>query len=321
MTFRERNPVTIGLVSLTAIALALLAAFFSDDLPIIGGGVGYQAEFREAAGLKPQDQVQVAGIKVGKVTDVRLVRDHVVVSFRVRDAWLGDQTVAAIKIQTLLGQKVLALDPQGSGPLDPGTAIPLAHTLSPYDVVDAFNGLAGTIQGIDTTQLAQSFQVLTDTFHNTPNQLRGTLDGLSALSRTISSRDTQLSVLLSNTSRISHTLADRDGEFAKIIGDGGLLFAELQQRKDAISALLTGTRNLADQLTGLVDDNTAQLGPTLSQLNDLAGMLRANQDALAQGIRQLAPFARLFNNTAGNGRWIDSYICGLTAGQPGGNGC
>jgi phospholipid/cholesterol/gamma-HCH transport system substrate-binding protein len=43
--FRERNPYIIGIVSLTVIVLVVLAAFYSDDLPIIGGGTTYTADF------------------------------------------------------------------------------------------------------------------------------------------------------------------------------------------------------------------------------------------------------------------------------------
>ena len=46
-------------------------------------------------------------------------------------------------------------------------------------------------------------------------------------------------------------------------------------------------------------------------LDQLTGMLQRNQDALAKGIRNMAPFVRLFNNAVGNGRWFDNYICGL----------
>ncbi|MEU5694262.1 MCE family protein [Actinosynnema sp. NPDC020468] len=307
----QRNPVTVGLVGLTVIALLLLAAFYSDDLPIVGGGTTYSAEFSEAAGLVSGNEVRVAGVKVGKVTRVRLVDDRVVVSFKVKDAWVGDRSTAMIRIKTLLGQKFLALDPQGSRPLDPGDPIPKDRTLAPYDVQEAFNGLATTVGQIDTNQLADSFQVLSQTFEGSSDSVRGALDGLSALSKTISSRDDQLAQLLAGTKQISQTLADRNDQFEKLLADGNLLLGELRKRKDAITALLGGTRELSRQLTGLVADNTAQLKPALDQLDRVTTMLQRNQDALGRGLALLAPFYRVFANTLGNGRWFDTYICGL----------
>jgi len=46
--FRERNPVTIGAISLAVMAMLVLAAFKADHLPLIGGGDTYYASFSEA---------------------------------------------------------------------------------------------------------------------------------------------------------------------------------------------------------------------------------------------------------------------------------
>ncbi|MFF5986288.1 MCE family protein [Prauserella flavalba] len=310
-SFQKRNPIPIAVVGIVLMVLGTVAALNSDDLPIIGGGTTYTADFSEAAGLQADDEVRIAGVKVGKVTDVELAGDRVRVSFKVKDAWLGDRTSAAIKIKTLLGQKYVALDPVGDRALDPGDTIPRERTVAPYDVLEAFRGLSQTVDEIDTEQLAQSFDVLSETFADTPDDVRGALDGLSQLSNTIASRDQQLSTLLANTRQVSQTLADRDAELTKLIDDGNLLLAELARREQAISALLQGSQALATELQGLVDDNQGQLDPVLTQLDQLTGMLQRNQESLSEGIRRFAPFIRVFNNTIGNGRWFDNYICGL----------
>jgi phospholipid/cholesterol/gamma-HCH transport system substrate-binding protein len=310
-SFRSRNPIPIGIAGLVVIGLGLTVAMFSDDLPIIGGGTSYSAEFSEAAGLQPDDEVRIAGVKVGKVTDVELSGSNVAVTFKVKDAWVGDQTSAAIKIKNVLGQKYLSLEPDGRDVLDPSTPIPRDRTVAPYDVLEAFRGLAETTNAIDTTQLAQSFEVISQTFGDTPDDVKGALTGLQRLSTTISSRDQQLATLLSNTRKVSDTLADRDAEVVRLLQDGNLLLEEIDNRREAISTLLDGTQALAKELSGLVADNQKQLGPVLTSLDQLTGMLQRNQDALAQGIKNMAPFYRLFNNAVGNGRWFDNYICGL----------
>jgi len=310
-SFRSRNPIPIGIAGLVVIGLALTVAMFSDDLPIVGGGTSYSAEFSEAAGLESDDEVRIAGVKVGKVSDVELDGDRVVVTFKVKDAWVGDRTTAAIKIKNVLGSKYMSLEPDGHDVLDPAQRIPRERTTAPYDVLEAFRGLAETTNAIDTEQLAQSFEVITDTFAETPDDVRGALTGLQALSKTISTRDTQLATLLDNTKQISGTLAERDAEVVKLLQDGNLLLDEISRRRDAITTLLDGTQALAKELSGLVDDNNEQLGPVLTSLDQLTGMLQRNQDALGKGIKNMAPFIRLFNNAVGNGRWFDNYICAL----------
>lgn len=309
-SFRERNPVPIAIIGLLVLALLAVGAFSADRLPILGATT-YSAEFSEAAGLQARDPVYIAGIEVGRVSAVELAGDRVLVSMRIRDAWIGDRTTASIQIKSLLGAKAVRLDPRGERPMDPGEPIPLARTASPYDVVEALNGLSGTLGEIDIPQLEQSLRTLSDTFRDTPEELRGTLDGLSRLSRTIADRDQEVRHLLAGTHDVSRVLADRNTEFERLLADGNLLLAEVQRRREAIAGLLTGVVALSVQLRGLVADNSAQLRPALEQLDRVAAVLQRNQDNLDRALRLAPVFTSLFTNAVGNGRWFDSYACGL----------
>jgi len=297
-------------------ALLLLAAFNADRLPLIGGGTTYAAAFTEAAGLRPGDEVRIAGVKVGKVTAIGLDRDHVRVRFRVKDAWLGDRTSAAIKIKTLLGRTDLELDPAGAGALPAGGEIPVQRTTSPYDVLEAFSGLTQTVQAIDTGQLATAFETVAAAFRGTPDEVRASLRGLSALSRTVASRDAALRQLLSRTRTVTAVLADRADDFSTLISDANLLLTEVRNRRAVISALLADTSALAIQLSGLVADNRTRLRPALEQLHGVVELLRRNQANLDRGIALLAPFVRVFANTVGNGRWFDTYVQNLIVPAP-----
>src|SRR5947208_17190293 len=99
--FRERNPVPIGAIGLAAIFALLLMAFNAAKLPFIGGGSSYHALFTDASGLKPGDDVRIAGVKVGKVTSVSLDGAAVRVGLQVSGAHLGPDTHADIKLKTL----------------------------------------------------------------------------------------------------------------------------------------------------------------------------------------------------------------------------
>ncbi|HEX3783954.1 MAG TPA: MCE family protein [Pseudonocardiaceae bacterium] len=310
-SIRERNPIAIGVIGIVVLVVIGLLTYYSDDLPIIGGGTTYTADFSEAAGLVSGNEVRVAGVKVGKVTGVSLDGAKVKVSFKVKDTWVGNASTVAIKIKTLLGEKYLAVDPLGGAAQNPDATIPLGRTVSPYDVTDAFNGLADTVGQINTSQLAQSFEAISNTFSNTGPDVHSTLQGLSALSETISSRDNQLAQLLANTKQITGDLANEDTQFTELLNDGGQLLTELQQRRDAISALLTGTQQLATQLSGLVTDNDKTLGPALSELDQVTTVLRNNQDNLNKALQLAGPYYRLVGNTLGSGHWMDTYLCGL----------
>lgn len=307
-----RDPLRVGLVGLLIVLLLTVLAYNVDSLPLIGGGTGYTAYFTESAGLGPGNEVRIAGVKVGKVTDVTLDGDRVKVGFQVKDAWIGDSSTVAIGIKTLLGEKYLAVDPLGGSSQNPARTIPLTRTTSPFDVSQALDGLGRTTGAIDSGQLAASFQAMSDTFKNTSPDVRSTLTGLSALSQTVSKRDTDFAALLSGSKKLTGTLAAQSGTFQTLITDGNLLLAEIQSRRDAVHALLTGAQSLSTQLTGLIQDDQRQLAPTLDALDRVTGVLLANQQKLDQILALAGPYYRLVGNTLGNGRWMDTYLCGLT---------
>jgi phospholipid/cholesterol/gamma-HCH transport system substrate-binding protein len=310
--FRERNPVVVGAISLVVLALVMVAALRADDLPVIGGGDTYHAMFTEAGGLKVNDEVRIAGVRVGKVEDVALEGDHVKVTFRVDSgAEFGPETAAAIKVKTLLGAMFLALQPAGEGQMDEGDAIPVERTSSPYDVVDAFSGLAETSERIDTDQLAQSLTTLADLTRNTPEEFRAALDGVSRLSETVASRNDKINDLLGNLDRVSTVLDARDQDIVALMKDSDVLFRSLVARREAVHNLLVSTTSLSKELTALVQQSRDDLKPALLHLENVVEVLNKNEDNLDNSLRLMAPFYRVFANTLGNGPWFDTYIQNL----------
>ncbi|TNY35239.1 MCE family protein [Thermomonospora catenispora] len=308
----ERNPVPIAVIGLVLLLILGLVAYRADDLPVIGGGTTYTAHFSEAAGLNTSSEVRVAGVKVGKVTGVELDRGKVKVSFRVKDVWIGDQSLAAISIQTLLGDKYLAITPLGGAPQDPRKTIPLERTRAPYDVTEAFQELGRTAGQLDTEKVAESLRVISDTFKDTPADVRKALDGMTALSKTISSRDDRLARLLQGSDRLTGTLANQNAQFEALLKDGNLLLEELRLRREAIHRLLVATRELSRQIIGLVEDaEKNRIRPMLQSLDRVTDILKANQQSLDKALATVGPYFRLANNALGNGRWTDSYLCGL----------
>ncbi|MFL6135043.1 MAG: MCE family protein [Nocardioidaceae bacterium] len=310
--FRERNPVVIGAVSLAVIAAFVMAAFKAEDLPLVGGGDTYYAAFSEAGGLKVNDEVRIAGVRVGKVREVSLEDGHVRVEFKVdRGADFGSSTRAAIKVKTLLGAMYLGLEPDGGGQLDEGSEIPMTRTSSPYDVVQAFSGLADRSERIDTDRLSQSLDTLGTLTQNTPEEFRAALSGLSDLSANVAARDAQLNTLLRNMKKVSTVLGDRRTDLVTLMRDGDQLFRALAARRDSVHNLLVATSRLSVQLTGLVRDTRADLQPALDHLDNVVDVLNKNQDNLDNSLRLMGPFYRVFANTLGNGPWFDTYIQNL----------
>ncbi|GAB11800.1 Mce family protein [Gordonia araii NBRC 100433] len=307
----RRSPVTVGALGIMLLLMLTVSSFYLSNLPIIGAGPRYTAQFSEAAGLQPGNEVRVAGIKVGQIDSVGLNRDgnKVDVKFTVTNTWIGDQTQASIQIKTLLGQKYLGLTPRGSRAADPST--PITDTVAPYDVIEAFSDASNQLTELDTDKVAESLQTMSTAFSGTAGDFGPALTGLSRLSETIAKRDQEVQKLLNATKTTSKILADRNEEFTRLIAGAGQLLDELNNRQQSISALLSSTTTLSKALSGIVADNQEQIGPALKSLQEVAGLLTKHKDNLGRSIQNLAPFYRLYANVLGNGRWFESMVTNL----------
>lgn len=312
--FRERNPVLIGVIGLSLIALMMLGAFRADRLPIIGSGDVYHADFAEIGGLKSGNEVRVAGVSVGKVQGIELRGNKVRVTFKIdKGTKFGTETGADIRVRTLLGAEFLALTPDGPGQLAKGATIPLERTIAPYDVVQAFSELSQTTDQIDVPELSKALDTLADVSEQTPEEFRGAIKGVSNLSRNLAARDDQINTLLVNLKKVSGVLNSRNDELVTLFKDSDVLFAAISERRDSIHRLLVSTQTISDELRGLVKDTRADLKPTLVQLDTVTSMLRKNEASIDEALRVFPAFTRVFANTLGTGPWIDIYLGGLTS--------
>jgi len=300
--------VRIAVIGLVGMLVLILLAVNFQRLPFIGSGTTYRAEFTDASGLVAGEEVRVAGLKVGTVTDIKLGKGVVVVSFRVKGVDLGESTTAGIEVKTLLGQHYLSLTPAGSGQLDADETIPLARTSTPINIVPAFQRLASESAEIDTAQVAKAFDSLSAVLNRTAPEMGSTLRGLARLSRSVSSRDDDIRALFARANEVSGVVAARDQEITELLDGTVDVLAVLDRRRETIAQIIHGTGALARQLTGLVRDNDAELGPALAKLNTVLDVLQANKRQIDDILRIAPTYAREFANMGGSGRWFDAAV-------------
>ena len=180
-----------GIFGIVIVACVLIVAFGYSSLPFYPQGKSYEAYFADAGGISPGNDVNVSGIKVGKVSDVALAGDVAKVTFTVnRKVRVGDQSLVSIKTDTVLGERSLAVTPRGGGSV---TSIPLGRTTVPYTLNMALQDLSQDSSDLDKGQLTQALGVLTDSLRDATPGLRRTLDGVAALSRSISATSERIS--------------------------------------------------------------------------------------------------------------------------------
>ncbi len=313
-SFSERNPLIIGGVGVTVLAVVMVGALQYKSLPFFNNGQTYSAYFSETGGLAVDAPVQVSGFKIGQVTDLELDGNRVLVTFEVdKDMPLGDRTEAAIKTRTLLGSKILEVTPRGEGTL--AGPIPVDRTTPPYQLPDALGDVATAISGLDTNQLSDSLSTLAETFKDTPADLQVAVAGVARFSDTLGKRDQELRSLLTNANKATTVLAQRSSDVASLINDTNALLATLQTQSGSLDAIAGHLSAVSTQLSGFVADNRGKLKPALDKLNGVLALVNKYKGNVQQSLKLLNAYAMSFGETLSSGPFFKAYLANLLPGQ------
>jgi phospholipid/cholesterol/gamma-HCH transport system substrate-binding protein len=311
--YTEAQLLRLGAITLVVMLVVMAAAFNLSKFPGFGGD-DYQAYFADASGLHQGNVVEVGGIRAGRVQDIKLDHGKVLVTFEVdHGVEFGKDSTASVEVLNLLGEKYLNLVPAGSGQLDQDTPIPVDRTSSSYDIVGVFDDLTRTTEQIDTHQLDQALNVVSDTVNDAAPEIQASFEGIARLSQSVASRDDQIQALFRSSRDVSKLLADRSKDIVDLMQHSSLVFKEVERRKDAIHQLLVNARELAVQLRGVATDNQAQIGPALKQVDGLLSLLNSKDKELKATLDALGPYASILGNIIGTGPWFDAYAVNLAA--------
>ncbi len=134
--------VKVGAFVLAGVALFLISVFFiGSENNVFSRTFTVSAVFGNVDGLKPGDNVWLSGVKIGTVSEVRIVPDgRVVVDLSVKNdqnQFIETDAVASIGSDGLVGSKIVVITPGASGQavVDGDTL----NTVSPADTQDIIN--------------------------------------------------------------------------------------------------------------------------------------------------------------------------------------
>lgn len=282
----------------------------------------YKAIFSDVTGLLENDDVRVAGVRVGQIEDIRLYDgDKAEVTFSlakdgVFKPGLPSSTKAHIRYRNLMGQRYLALvDGPGRANdfLRPGGTIPLTQTEPALDLTTLFNGFRPLFRALEPKDV-----------NKLASQIIQVLQGEGG---TINS-------LLAHVASLTNTLADRDRVIGRVIDNLNTVLGTIDQRHDQVNQLVTDLRGFVtglahdrkaifdsvaaiNDLTGTTQDLLADARPAIRKdiagLRKLTGTLNANGAEVDKALREAPGRLQKLVNISSYGSWFNMYICGLDA--------
>ena len=309
-TLEPANRLRIGLMGLVVTVLIVGVGQTFTSVPMLFARPNYYGQFTDTGQLNKGDHVRIAGVDVGQVQAINIDGDHIVMKFTTGSNTIGTESRLAIKTDTILGKKVLEIEPRGTQTLRPGGTLPLGQTTTPYQIYDAFFDVTKAAAGWNIDTVKQSLNVLSQTIDQTYPHLSQALDGVAKFSDTIGKRDEQITHLLAQANQIASILGDRSEQIDRLFVNSNTLLAAFNERSRAISALLNNVSAFSAQVEYLINDNP-NLNHVLEQLRTVSDLLDARKNDLAETLKILGKTAAGLNETVASGPYFKVQLTNL----------
>jgi phospholipid/cholesterol/gamma-HCH transport system substrate-binding protein len=319
----------VGVIGLLLIAAGVAGAFSINKLPQLRGVYELSADLKDAAGLIPGNEVRIAGVRVGRITDVSLTPTSARIEMEIEDhVEIPVETRLEVKLKTLLGQKFIDLqlprayveaasrgrdpDVATEGYLDEGALIPRSQTSIPYEIYQAANAGTKILSEIDKRALRRLLVVTGNVVGASKDELRAALTGIDRAGTVLRRNGEGISRLLRNANRLSGVLARNDANLDGIFRRASEVLGTLADKRARISSLLAATSDLTRDLGLLIKSARGSLQTGTA---DLASILTAVEDRLGSldaALAELPVSGKLFARPTFFGRFIEGAVCAVT---------
>jgi len=309
-TLEPANRKRIGLMGLIVTVMVVGVGQTLTSTPQLFAQPSYFGQFTDSGQLNKGDKVRIAGVDVGQVESINIDGDHVVMKFSTGSNTIGTESRLAIKTDTILGKKVLEIEPRGTQTLRPGGTLPVGQSTTPYQIYDAFFDVTKAAAGWNIDTVKQSLNVLSQTIDQTSPHLSAALDGVAKFSDTIGKRDEQITHLLAQANQIASILGDRSQQVDRLFVNSNNLLAAFNERSRAISALLSNVATFSAQVQNLINDNP-NLNHVLEQLHIVSDLLDKRKDDLALTVKNFGKSVTGLNEAVASGPYFKVQLTNL----------
>lgn len=314
-----------GVFAVTAV-LVTVVIWNTLGRSVTGPADTYTALFTDVQGLRPGDDVRIAGVRVGKVESIALQRNdrtnHYVAKVTVivqRDQTLYDDTKALVRYQNLIGQRYIAFAPQTGGGTGPGThtalanhaTIPIERTEPSFDISLLLNGFQPLLQTLQPEQINDLSNTLIQALQGDGVSLSAFITQAAELAGDFQRRDTVLSDVITNLSAVMSGLAERGGELETLVTQTRALIGGLSAQGQSLQSSTRQIATATSALVGMFRQVQPKFVLAQTATFDALTVLLANGDRLDKAAVDLTAVAGDWGRATQDGAYATGYICSL----------
>jgi phospholipid/cholesterol/gamma-HCH transport system substrate-binding protein len=277
---------------------------------------GYElvASFDDVAGLYSGDDVRLAGIPIGRVSDVDVVDGTAVVRFVVRtDVEVPSDSTVAVRWRNLIGQRFLSIEP-GAATTMLGDGDTVAESDDVIDLGQVVNQLSPLAQAVGPEQVNRILTALVTAFEGNEGNYDALLADLGSLSNVLAEREAQLGQMLADYDTITSAIASRDDQIAAMATNLASITGTLNATDELISTAVTEFATFADGTETLLARSEEDLGAVLEHVAALTGTVVGDLDLVEQAIQTLPEMMDAVLPTINRGPYLRVNLLCLSAG-------
>ncbi len=282
----------VWLTIFTAIAVVcVLVVLTALRSPVTGTASRYTATFSDVSGLYVGDDVRISGVQVGKVETIRLDGQLAKVDFTAQvDHPVFEDTVAAVRYQTLIGQRYVELvQPAEPSPrLPEGGTIPLDQTIPSFDVAKLFNGFQPMFETLDPAQFNLLGENLLRLIQGDESGIGPFLRDLDVIAKLAVDRQAVITVMIRNLSAISEDLGGKSQQLYQIIAELNGVLTKFGSKAEEFRATLDATLPMLRNTTHVLQYAERTFDGTTVPVYDLISRMWPQTPTIIAGL-SLAP--------------------------------
>lgn len=310
-----------GFVALCLVFTVWLASTIGNTT--VGGLVGrgpstytLTAAFDDVSGLLVDDNVKIAGVAVGKVSDIDVDAGLAVVTMEIKsDHVVPADTAAAVRWRNLIGQRYLYLIP-GDAPtrLEDGDTI--TETTDVIDLGELFNRLGPIVATIDTAQVNDFLDSVTTALDGNEASVSKTLDDLALLVQGLGERDEAIGRLIENLEVVARTVADRDTQIETMLDNLAALSRTFSDNTALLETALVEIGAFNRDLSSVLEANRDEIDGILASLDTTLATVADELGPLEVALDRLDETAAATFNASRHGEFLNQTVLCLATSAP-----
>ena len=251
----------------------------------VGGQFHVAADFEQSGGIFVGSEVTYRGVTVGRVDDLRLSEDGVVVDAKIeRGVKIPKDTVVVVENRSAVGEQYLDFQPrsQGGAVLADGDTIAREDTRYPLRVDTLLLDLDRTVNSVDRDDLSTVIDELGDGFTDGGQDLQRLLDSGDALTKAATEALPETTRLLDDGRIVLDTQRETSGEIKVFAKNFAALADTLKASDGDLRQVLDRGVVASEELETLIRDNQGSLAALLANLITVGQVTTARVDGIEQ---------------------------------------